>query len=327
MATDDLFAAVRRGDADIVGRLLVDTDSPPAIDAPDEAGCTAIFYSQMLGLDNITEMLSAAGWTPMDTSNLTLGAGGRPMFLKWCAAARAPAAGHLALSWPVRCSVMKRDKEAAVKDTIIARREARSCTARVRRRMRELERSTQKKAPQFNLNRDHPFYARKQHGCKRKGGVARPALHVWDTALAFGQRKQQLAAAIAQLAKRDRYPEYPELWCPEHPEQEDDEDEGEAGDVVDDEEVATGETQPSEEVEPSSPTGGWTRVGLDGSLHDGDDDWPPLVGSASPARRRGSEGGEWVVVDGNECEASGSEGRVGGALGSAGSYAAVVAAC
>ena len=62
------------------GRITVIATALVGPDKPDASGRTALFYAQLNGHAEIVALLQSKGWSPMPTSNVFEGPGGRKMF-------------------------------------------------------------------------------------------------------------------------------------------------------------------------------------------------------------------------------------------------------
>jgi len=74
-----LHEAAQHGDTEAVRRILSGLDDLP-VNEPDDAGRSAIFYSQIHGFDDITDLLAARGWSKMPEGSIFRGPGGRQCF-------------------------------------------------------------------------------------------------------------------------------------------------------------------------------------------------------------------------------------------------------
>lgn len=80
MPQEALHAAAASGSLELCRKLLDEGTPRPAVNAPDSAGRSAIFYAQLQGHTAVVNLLAFYGWTRMPSGNLHRGPGGRLMF-------------------------------------------------------------------------------------------------------------------------------------------------------------------------------------------------------------------------------------------------------
>lgn len=82
-----LHKACQEGDINRVQMILDAAREANVIDElinqPDDDARSAVFYSQLLGCDEVTELLASSGWTKLPEGTLMRGPGGRNMFWKY----------------------------------------------------------------------------------------------------------------------------------------------------------------------------------------------------------------------------------------------------
>ena len=192
-----LHKAASDGDIYAVRDILASFDDPLPVNAPDAEGRSAIFYAQIRGFQEITDLLESVGWTKMPEGNTFRGAGGRLCFWEYDGVA---AAAATLKQQPSRSALRFLYAQKPTTASAIVREKKKTDIA-----LRHANRKVEYGATFATVGKGHTLYSRKAAGTSRyvrasKAGKAiRPALNVRDYAAGHHVFNQRLRAATEAL--------------------------------------------------------------------------------------------------------------------------------
>jgi len=181
-----LFTAARTGDTARLNAILEQSGVTLSPLDTDEAGRTAIFYSQLSGHAEATQLLEEHGWKPMDKANLFAGPGGRLCFWSDPSGVRVrqlrPREPTPMVNWAVKRPVVVQATAQAARQVADRRKREplshKKAAVAFRKKMRAAEYHLLVRTGSMAISgADHPMYPRRVYGGGRsRRGCAKPSL-------------------------------------------------------------------------------------------------------------------------------------------------------